>query len=53
MLTGIRKQKRITCHLELEKMIRPLKPRKDSSFYNPDKPDYSYLLSVMSRNRVK
>lgn len=34
-------------------MVRPIKPRKDNLFYNLDKPDYSYLISVMNRNRVK
>ena len=55
MLTGIRKMKTIKNHIELEKMIRPIKPRKDSQFHlkSCDKPDYTYLLEVMSRNRIK
>lgn len=53
MIIGVRRVKKIESDLELEKMIRPFQPRKDSSFHTKDKPDYSYLLGVMNRNRIK
>ena len=54
MIIGIRKIHKASennCYI-LTEACKSQK-RKDSSFYTKDKPDYSYLIEVMERDKIK
>lgn len=53
MILTAQKNRKIKDALELEKMIRPSEPRKDSSFHTKDKRDYTLLSELMNRDKIK
>lgn len=53
MILEVPKYRENSSSLELERMIEPFKPRKESSFYSWDRYDYSYLVEARTKEKIK
>ncbi len=51
MILEVPKYSEDSSSLDLERMIDPIPPRGESSFYLWDRYDYSYLVEARSKNR--